>query len=97
MMSDFEFFFTFLFDVGLTLVRRALRRENLLTAHREHLYQLLLRMGWPHAQVTALYAAAAAVNAAVALWGGPASVAALVLAHLAYAALVMRAARRKLA
>jgi UDP-GlcNAc:undecaprenyl-phosphate GlcNAc-1-phosphate transferase len=90
-------FFTFLFDVGLTLLRRALRRENLLTAHREHLYQLLLRMGWSHAKVTALYAAAAAVNAAVALWGGPEAIVALVLAHLAYAALVLRAARRKLA
>lgn len=91
-------FFSFLFDVGLTLVRRALRGENLLTAHREHLYQLLLRMGWSHAAVTGLYAAAGAVNAAVAIWGPPEAIGALVLAHAAYAVLVLRAAaRRKLA
>lgn len=29
----------FLFDVALTLIRRSLRGENILNAHREHLYQ----------------------------------------------------------
>jgi len=43
----------FLFDVTSTLVRRALRRENLLSAHRQHLYQLLARRGWGHARIDA--------------------------------------------
>ena len=90
-------FFSFVFDVALTLVRRALKGERLTQAHREHLYQLLLRMGWPHSRVAALYAAAALLNAAVALSGSTAGLAALVLAHAAYAAAVLRAARRVLA
>lgn len=89
--------FSFVFDVALTLARRALRGERLTQAHREHLYQLLLRMGWPHARVSSLYAAAALLNAAVALSGSPAALATLALAHVAYAALVLRAARRQLA
>lgn len=36
-----------LFDTGLTLVRRAIRRENLFTGHREHLYQRLGTAGVP--------------------------------------------------
>jgi UDP-N-acetylmuramyl pentapeptide phosphotransferase/UDP-N-acetylglucosamine-1-phosphate transferase len=57
----------FLFDTSLTLVRRAARRENLLVAHRSHLYQRLVIAGWSHAQVTVLYAAAALTGAAAAL------------------------------
>ncbi|MBI5154256.1 hypothetical protein HZA57_03380 [Candidatus Poribacteria bacterium] len=33
----------FMFDVAVTLIRRAARGENLLKAHREHLYQRYLR------------------------------------------------------
>lgn len=41
----------FLFDTGYTLGRRALRGENVLQAHRKHLYQRLARIGWSHRQV----------------------------------------------
>ena len=44
----------FLFDVILTLVRRARRGENLLRAHRQHLYQRLLATGLTHAEVLRL-------------------------------------------
>lgn len=44
----------FIFDVVLTLLRRARRGENLLQAHREHLYQRLLRTGLAHAEVLRL-------------------------------------------
>jgi len=42
----------FILDTGVTLVRRALRREVLHQAHREHFYQRLVRAGWSHVQAT---------------------------------------------
>lgn len=41
-------FSPFVVDATVTLVRRALRRERVWTAHREHYYQRLVRMGWSH-------------------------------------------------
>jgi len=35
-------------DVAVTLVRRAWRRENLMEAHREHVYQRMRQAGWSH-------------------------------------------------
>ncbi|WP_131105987.1 lipopolysaccharide biosynthesis protein [Ornithinimicrobium sufpigmenti] len=47
----------YLFDTGLTLVRRAARGERLTEAHREHFYQRLSRRpGWGHIPVAALFA-----------------------------------------
>lgn len=43
------------FDASVTLARRAFAGESLLHAHREHLYQLLNRMGWGHKAVATLY------------------------------------------
>jgi UDP-GlcNAc:undecaprenyl-phosphate GlcNAc-1-phosphate transferase len=45
----------FVFDSALTMVRRALRRENLLLPHRSHLYQRLVRSGYSHGTVSLLY------------------------------------------
>lgn len=59
----------FLFDASVTLIRRALAGENILTAHRSHLYQRLVIAGWSHARVSVLYGLAAASGAAVAFWG----------------------------
>lgn len=44
----------FLFDSTYTLLRRALRGENLLRAHRQHLYQRLVLRGWSHARVNGI-------------------------------------------
>jgi UDP-GlcNAc:undecaprenyl-phosphate GlcNAc-1-phosphate transferase len=44
----------FLFDVTFTLIRRVLRRENLLQAHHSHLYQRLLEVGYSHKSVLAI-------------------------------------------
>lgn len=41
----------FVFDVVLTLIRRARRGENLLAAHRSHLYQRLMLCGMSHDEV----------------------------------------------
>jgi UDP-N-acetylmuramyl pentapeptide phosphotransferase/UDP-N-acetylglucosamine-1-phosphate transferase len=45
----------FIFDGGLTIIRRALRGENIFQAHRSHLYQRLVIGGWRHSTVSALY------------------------------------------
>lgn len=45
----------FLFDSVYTLVRRLIRGENISRAHRFHLYQRLVRMGWSHASVDVTY------------------------------------------
>ena len=42
----------FVYDVVYTLIRRLARRENLLQAHRSHLYQrLLIATGWSHTRL----------------------------------------------
>ncbi len=57
----------FLFDTSITLIRRALRGENILAAHRSHLYQQLTRSGWSHAAVTALWTGLALISAGAAV------------------------------
>lgn len=60
-------FLPLLFDVGWTLVSRMLRKQNVLQAHREHLYQLLMRGGVSHARVAIIYMALASLSAATAI------------------------------
>jgi UDP-N-acetylmuramyl pentapeptide phosphotransferase/UDP-N-acetylglucosamine-1-phosphate transferase len=45
----------FLFDTLYTVLRRAVRGENILRAHRSHLYQRLLATGMTHPVVALLY------------------------------------------
>lgn len=47
----------FLVDAGMTLAVRILRGERWYTAHRQHLYQRLIRSGWSHHRVLSLYQA----------------------------------------
>ena len=42
----------FVFDTGITLVRRIVRGEKWYSAHREHFYQRLVRSGKSHTFVT---------------------------------------------
>jgi UDP-N-acetylmuramyl pentapeptide phosphotransferase/UDP-N-acetylglucosamine-1-phosphate transferase len=46
----------FWWDVCYTLVRRMLRHENILQAHRSHLYQRLMIAGWSHGRTLAFNA-----------------------------------------
>ena len=75
----------FLADTGFTLLRRAVRRENILAAHRSHIYQRLVITGLSHRRVTLLYAALAAlgVAAAVAMAAGRSTLVPLLLAATA--------------
>lgn len=45
------------FDVGLTLVMRLFRGENIFLPHREHIYQRIQQAGWPHSSVALFHAA----------------------------------------
>lgn len=59
--------FHFIFDTGFTLLRRLVAGERVTQAHRSHLYQLLNRLGYSHARVSALYFAFAATQGVGAL------------------------------
>jgi UDP-N-acetylmuramyl pentapeptide phosphotransferase/UDP-N-acetylglucosamine-1-phosphate transferase len=57
----------FAFDASFTVVRRLLRGENILRAHRTHLYQRLVITGWSHRAVTVLYTGLAVVGGLLAV------------------------------
>lgn len=48
-------FFSFIYDVSTTVIRRIWRREPFWLAHRTHLFQLLNRLGYSHTQVTCFH------------------------------------------
>jgi UDP-N-acetylmuramyl pentapeptide phosphotransferase/UDP-N-acetylglucosamine-1-phosphate transferase len=58
----------FVLDTAITLVRRALRRERLSEAHREHFYQRLVRSGLTHPTVTGIYTALSVACAGLAVF-----------------------------
>ncbi len=94
-------FLPFIIDTAFTLGHRLLRGRNVLTAHNEHAYQLLMRMGRSHVAVTTIYLTLIVISTATALavnlqsasvqYGAAASLAA---AFLALAVMVYRRARR---
>jgi len=51
LVSSLTVLLPFIFDVLLTMARRARMGQNLLKAHREHLYQRLMRSGLSHGEV----------------------------------------------
>ncbi len=59
------FVWPFVFDASLTLLRRVRRRENVLHAHRSHLYQRLVLTGLSHRSMTLVYGALAIAGVAV--------------------------------
>jgi UDP-N-acetylmuramyl pentapeptide phosphotransferase/UDP-N-acetylglucosamine-1-phosphate transferase len=54
----------FIFDSGLTFLRRLWKRENVFAPHRSHLYQRLILAGQTHARVALLYGVLALVGSA---------------------------------
>jgi UDP-GlcNAc:undecaprenyl-phosphate/decaprenyl-phosphate GlcNAc-1-phosphate transferase len=56
-------FLLYLFDTSSVLVRRALRGDPIMQAHREHAYQRLVQRGWSHPMVAVLCAAIAGASA----------------------------------
>lgn len=60
-------FLPFLLDVTATLVHRVVRKQNVLSAHREHIYQLMIRLGASHVEVAMIYMGLTAVSTAGAI------------------------------
>ena len=81
------FVWPFLFDSGITLLRRLIRGENVLKAHRSHFYQRLVISGYSHRTVSLLYAAFAvlAATAVPCILGEAPELACLVLVLVAFA------------
>lgn len=46
---------TIIMDAGVTFIGRLLKRENVFTPHRSHLYQRLVMAGYKHETVSSLY------------------------------------------
>lgn len=66
-------FSPFVMDATATLLRRLLQGERFWYAHREHYYQRLVRMGWPHRRLAIaeyVLMAAAAITALLLLDAG---------------------------
>lgn len=93
--------FHFLWDTGLTMARRVSRKVNIFQAHREHLYQLLNRMGWSHRRVTLTHYAMAVVQGGLAMilaqaetWSGLLVFLPLVLIQVVYTQRILSRARQ---
>ena len=59
-------FLPFIFDVAFTVTHRLIRGQNVLVAHREHLYQLLMRLGNSHERVAVTYMTMTALSSSLA-------------------------------
>ena len=46
---------TFIMDAGVTFIGRLIKRENIFSAHRSHLYQRLVIAGYKHTTISSLY------------------------------------------
>ena len=57
----------FVADAAFTFVRRALRRERVMEAHKSHLYQRMHQRGLSHAAVASIYIALATGGAVAAI------------------------------
>ena len=58
----------FIFDTAFTMGRRLLAGEDITQAHRTHIYQLLVRMGASHGQVTSVYCLLGVIQGFAAVW-----------------------------
>jgi UDP-N-acetylmuramyl pentapeptide phosphotransferase/UDP-N-acetylglucosamine-1-phosphate transferase len=58
----------FLFDTVYTMARRILKKENVLEAHRSHIYQRLVIKGFSHSAITCLYGLLGLVAGGAALY-----------------------------
>lgn len=94
-------FYGFIFDAALTVLVRFARGRNLVTPHRDHLFQICHRLGVSPPRICAIHVGLFLLNGAAAMlaqWGAPWQRLYLVLLllplHGVYAAVVYRAGRR---
>jgi UDP-GlcNAc:undecaprenyl-phosphate GlcNAc-1-phosphate transferase len=101
MLASVLLVFNLLFDVAFTVIRRFLRGDNVMQAHRSHLFQLMNRLGHNHLTISLCYLGVTFLQGLLALWALRSQsllvcpvIILLFAAHLLYAALVMRASKR---
>jgi UDP-N-acetylmuramyl pentapeptide phosphotransferase/UDP-N-acetylglucosamine-1-phosphate transferase len=80
----------FVFDTTFTILRRLRKGENILAAHRSHLYQRLVEAGWGHRSVALLYGGLAALGVVSALLTNPFTLALIPLSAVALWILVIK-------
>ena len=75
---------TYAADTGFTLVQRLVRGEQFTEAHRSHVFQQLVALGWSHTQtaVVTVGFSAASAGLALATVGAPLMVTVLLLAAI---------------
>lgn len=61
-------FLPFIVDVAFTLAHRLKRGRNVLQAHNEHIYQLLVRLGRSHQSVATLYLTLTVFSSSIAIF-----------------------------
>ncbi len=85
----------FVLDGAFTVIRRAIRHENVLKAHRSHVYQRLVIRGYSHRQITGLYALYALASAGCGLlYDVDGNLLAVIVPVLIFAGLALWAKRR---
>ena len=101
MLASVLVVFNLLFDVMFTVTRRFLRGENVMQAHRSHLFQLMNRLGYRHLTVSLCYLAVTFIQGMLAIWVVRFQESSvwlivffLLLAHFIFATLVIRASKR---
>jgi UDP-N-acetylmuramyl pentapeptide phosphotransferase/UDP-N-acetylglucosamine-1-phosphate transferase len=57
----------YLTDTGSTLIQRIWKRESITKAHRDHIYQRLIRSGWSHPRTALFVAAFSTATSSIAL------------------------------
>lgn len=67
MLAGLLFVWPFVFDTAFTFLRRLFKGENVFAAHRSHLYQRLVIVGYSHRFVTLLYMGLALIGVILAL------------------------------
>ena len=77
MITGVLFVGVFVFDAALTVIRRAMNKENIFRPHRSHLYQRLVTLGYSHRAVLVLYAylMLLSILAGLAYYGGSSPIA----------------------
>ncbi len=86
----------FVLDGAFTIIRRALQHENVLTAHRSHVYQRLVKQGYSHRQITGLYALYALASAGCGLlYAASGTLLAVIIPILIFVGLALWTMRRE--
>lgn len=83
-------------DAAYTIVRRALKGENIFSAHRQHIYQRLhITAGWSHGRIAVTYMSLTALFGLISMAGGKAALSAVAAVPLLIGAAEMTIIRNR--